>query len=114
MSDYVNYSGKLTELVRVKTDEQLETICKEYCEKEGIELSKWDKNYTDLVISDVDEIYIHKKPDMTIVYSLDCKKFDDVDDYFRHTVSDDGTISFETRFYDGGTCLNEMIGENLV
>lgn len=36
---------------------------------------------------------------------------DEGDDFCNLTPNEDGTLSFSSQFHNGGTCLNEMLGE---
>lgn len=45
----------------------------------------------------------------TAIYKAEYSKKDPFDDIFRSTKNDDGTIDFETRYYNGGCSFNEAI-----
>jgi hypothetical protein len=44
---------------------------------------------------------------------MEHKELDGEDDINNLTENEDGTISFVTRFYNGGTCLTEMLEDGL-
>jgi hypothetical protein len=44
---------------------------------------------------------------------MEHKELDGDDDINNLTENEDGTISFVTRFYNGGTCLTEMLEDGL-
>lgn len=112
MSDYESHSGKLR-IVEAKENENFEQLCKrlwieesknddEFSE-EFIESSLFDdfyKKYVDVngnVWEIVEHIELGEEEDMF------CKLHD----------NKDGTFSFHTRFYNGGTCMSEMVTEAL-
>ena len=114
MSDYESHTGKLRK-VEPKENETFEQLCKRL----WIEESQKGDEYTEedykegSLFGDYYEKYINDN-DESVLEIFDHEKEDDSDGtvckIFKNT---DGTYSFYTHFYNGGTDLSEMIQDGL-
>lgn len=110
MSETEYHKGKLKR-TSVFGDETLEEQCKRLCIDNSY---VFDERYHDswkkclqyeghgkfIIVADhIFEIYDHTKDD---------------EDFFIVEENPDGTYSFHGSFYNGGTCLNEMLEEGLL
>jgi hypothetical protein len=60
-----------------------------------------DENYKDIIISD------------DVIYSVERQEVDADEDLFQASVNENGEVSFEVRYYNGGCSFNEAIEEAL-
>jgi hypothetical protein len=60
-----------------------------------------------------DEIEKYYLVDGDLYELVECKEFEDSDYLSIFNKNSDGTIDFTVRFYNGGTCLDEMIEEGI-
>ena len=102
MSDYENHSGK-ARLCPRNEGETFDEHCNRLLENEGRAFSDSSD------IFDYDK-YIRVEDEIWEVY--DHKEWDD-GDIVRMEKHEDGTVSFLLRFYNGGTCLQEILQEEL-
>lgn len=103
MSDYENHTGKLR-LVVPNEGESTSDLRKRIYNEKYLE----NPNYDD---DDYYEDYIEVKGNIYKVIEH-YESYDDLDGCILNK-NQDGTISFITRFYNGGTCFSEMIEEAL-
>jgi hypothetical protein len=107
MSDYVTCFGKLR-LVEPKENETLDQLCKRlWIEKSGNK----EEDYKDEnnLFEDYYGEYIEIKGKIYEIFEHGIILEDDM---FCHLQDNkDGTFSFQTRFYNGATCMTEMITE---
>ena len=103
MSDYENWEGKLIRMQRLP-DEDLELHKKRICKEElGIpeedydEESFADNSYERFVVLGDD------------IYQIEGEQVEDEDCFCKFREISDGIYEFHTRFYNGGTCLEEML-----
>ena len=91
-------------------DKSIEDFFKEKCiENNILELDKWTEDWYSMYMNNVNnsEYYSNKKA----VYQLyDHKQFDDFD-IQEFLKLGNGDYEFITSFYNGGTCLGEVIGD---
>lgn len=109
MSDYESHIGKLRKVdLKGKTKEQ---FFKLKCEEAGYnEMKESDWQETALYYYDMIEKYILIKDDIWEVFDhVQPDSFDG----FHITDNKDGTYSFTTTFYNGGTCLSEILEEEV-
>lgn len=108
MSQDEHHTGKLKLLLPL-IDEDLEGLCRRILKEESIELDAT----TDIIDCFDDELrdkYVRYKQ---YVYKIEDHEEDDgSDSYIKMQKTEDG-ISFDTKFYNGGTCLSEMLEDGL-
>lgn len=108
MSDYETHSGKIKKLIPFE-NESFEDQCKrlwilngeledEY--DEGFLFEKFYKKYLNIKDKEIWEIFDHVD-------------YGDDDMYCRLFKNNDDSYSFDTRFYNGGTCITEMLEDEL-
>ncbi len=90
----------------------LEFYCKIVLEQHGFNgLSSGCKTYTESIYEELDDKFIVLDGGL---YEF-IEKEDLGEDYFCYMKKNDGgTINFITQFYNGGTCLNEMLEDELI
>ena len=107
MSDYEQHSGKL-KVVEPRENETLEQLKKRlWMEKD--ETNK-EEDYEDL-LEEYYNVYFEVNGKLWEV--IEHEDHGDDDTFSRLQDNGDGTFSFHTRFYNGGTCMSEMITEAL-
>ncbi len=109
MSDYESHSGKLR-IVELKENETKEQLCKRL----WIENEQSEEDFKNE--SSLFEEFYNKYFDVNdkVWEVIEHKKMGDEDDMFCNLHDNkDGTYSFHTRFYNGGTCMSEMVTEVL-
>lgn len=107
MSDYESHSGKL-KIVEPKENETIEQLCKRLWIEQG---NKEDDYEEDALFNDYEK---YLSTDGKVWEIVEHIKMGDEDDMFcRLHDNKDGTFSFHTRFYNGGTCMSEMVTEAL-
>jgi hypothetical protein len=107
MSDYESHSGKLR-LVEAKENETFEQQCKRL----WVENGEPEENYEEgELFSEFYEKYFQVKGRVWEVF--DHEESDDDDTFCKLNMNGDGTITFHTRFYNGGTCMSEMVEDEL-
>jgi len=110
MSQTEYHVGKL-----VPVDPQgmsLEEMCQKMCQEEGCtEIDSFNDSWEEQLKSDFYEKYFIV--DGTI-YSLQDHTEGEPDGHFMNMRREpDGTINFVTQFYNGGTCLSEMVEDGI-
>jgi len=108
MSSTETHFGKLK---KVETD-SIEGWCKEKCFKKGVvELSSYNKDWQEqLLDEDYESVFIVNGE---IWETIEHTEYSEDDDLCIFTKNEDGTVTFATQFYNGGTCLSEIIEEEL-
>ena len=107
MSDYESHIGKIRKVIP-NANETFEELSKRLSLENGCEEDLYYEGYL------FDEFYDKFiKVDKTIFEIFDHKEKDYDDCSCEITDNNNGTFSFSTRFYNGGTCLSEMIGDEL-
>lgn len=110
MSQTEFHSGKIK---KVETDD-VESFCKEKCNQVGItELSSYNDSWLAQLRWDnkINDQYIVLHGDLYMI--LEHYENDDPEYFCNVTNNDDGTINFITSFYNGGTCLEEMLEDEI-
>lgn len=114
MSDYRRVNGTL----RLVEAEDIEKYCKEVVESKS--KSSFDEKQLSLYGTCTYEEYLCNYYDDEYcilndkLYEIVKLEDSEPEDYYCHiTNNPDGTISFETMFYDGGTCWQEMVEDEL-
>lgn len=91
----------------------VEEWCKKCCASKGMtELGEWDDDFTSLLLSDFSDEYI--QVDNDIYEIIEDKEEEESDFFINITESPEGVISYVTQFYNGGTCLSEMLEYGLI
>jgi hypothetical protein len=110
MSNTETHIGKLR---RVDLSGQtLEQWAETECKKLGVtKLSSYNKTWIEQFIdksNNYEKYFVVKKE---LWETFDHKEIeDDIDEF---TLQPDGTIHFVAQFYNGGTCLSEIVGEGI-
>lgn len=108
MSDYESHSGKLR-LVKPLENETFEEQCKRLWVENGKEGEYFNVGE---FFDELYEKYLNVNDKLWEI--IEHKEYGDEDDMFcRLYDNKDGTFSFHTRFYNGGTYLTEMVTEAL-
>jgi len=103
MSDYEQHFGKLR-LVPQEEGQTMDELCKSLWVKEGQSADDYEEPST--LFDEYYEKYIMVDGKLWEVF--DHTESDDDTD-FHIADNKDGTYTFQTRFYNGGTCLSEML-----
>lgn len=108
MSDYESHSGKIR-ILEPNKNETFEDQCKRLWVENGKLIESYDKGE---LFNEFYEKYLRINGKIWEVF--DHKSLGDDDDSFcRIHDNKDGTFSFHTRFYNGGTGMSEMIADEL-
>lgn len=111
MSETVGLKGKLTLCKKYKDADELEANLQDFWK--SIPIEERDKYYKDVEeidtyeLEDNDYIVI----DGNCIYKLELEELDIDDDFIELTQVQDGVYEFITQFYNGSTCLKEMLQE---
>jgi len=110
MSETENHKGKLR-IVPLLDGESLEEQCERIC---ILNSCRFDQRYHNTWVDClIDEAYSEFIIVNNILFEIyDHKRFDDYS--FEVTEDPDGTYSFVGSFYNGGTCLSEMLEDGLL
>jgi hypothetical protein len=108
MSETVHYRGTLTE-VDMFDNESLEDQCKRILG--DIKLPSYYKSYQEMLLDEFYEGYII---DDNALYLVEKESYEPNEDIFCSKGNEDGTISFEVRYYNGGCGFNEAIKRALI
>jgi hypothetical protein len=110
MSQIEIHVGKLK---KVELGEQtIEQFCYEkFRETDKDDLPKAYDSFEEWLLSEYYDEFI--KANGVLYEILNHKGFDEGDDINQYFPQPDGTIDFVTMFYNGGTCLSEMLEEGL-
>lgn len=104
MSEDVTYRGKLVLIETGKDKVEVKAF-----EILGGELEKHYSSYLEKLLDGEDYLY---HSEYEALYSIEKTKFDCYG--FREmSRNEDGSIAFFTQFYNGGTCLTEILEEGL-
>lgn len=77
------------------------------------ELSEYSENWVDEFFDtddNYDKFYFNENSET--LYEIDAKKFNP-DDYAKLTKNSDGSYNFIASFYNGGTCLREVLDDEI-
>jgi hypothetical protein len=110
MSDMEYHTGKIRKLPRFNETE--EEWAKRICDDHGWE-DKYDQGWIETLREegyDEDIIVVNINGNYEIWELVEHTDFDQ-DDMFQAKKNEDDTISFTMSFYNGGTCLSEMLEE---
>ena len=112
MSETVGYKGKLTLCKKYKDANELQSNLQNFWQ--SIPREKRNKFYQD--VEEIDEYELEDNGYIVIngncIYKVELDKdFDAYDDFVQVTQVQDGVYKFVTQFYNGSTCLKEMLQE---
>lgn len=114
MSDYESHSGKLRKVLP-NEGETFEQLCKRLWNEEAINGDEYtEEDYEEGgLFSDFSEKFI-SDDDKAVWEIFDHEELgEDEDAFCKIHENKDGTYSFHSRFYNGGTCLSEMIEDSI-
>ena len=115
MSDYESHTGKLRK-VQPQENETFEQLCKRLWIAEAQKGDEYtEEDYSEgSLFSDFSEKFLNQN-DEFVWEIFDHEELGDEDDMFcKIHDNKDGTYSFHTRFYNGGTYLSQMIEDELI
>lgn len=112
MSDYEARTGKIKRCLPLEGE-----TYEQQCKRLWIEAGKSEDSYDE----DGLYYYLDSKKYMKMVVNkipqiwelLEQNKIDTEDSYCHITENSDGTYNFSTHYYNGGTCMEEMIEDEL-
>lgn len=111
MSETVGYKGKLKLCKKYKDADELQSNLKNFWQ--SVPREERDEDYKDVEEIDdyelEDNVYI--VIDGNCIYKVELEDFDAYDDFIEITQVQDGVYEFITQFYNGSTCLKEMLQE---
>ncbi len=106
MSNTETWKGKLT---KIETELSIEEWLKDYCDKSKIVIHDYYDSITEQFSVELDE------NDVCVIsgglYKIEKEELSD--DIQSFTKNKNGEIEFLVSFYNGGTCLSEMLEEGL-
>lgn len=108
MSETRRFKGKLKLINRY--NKTLEELCEELTPKYAKEDFKYWNSYTQFIEEEMYDTYIIHKGE---VYKIEKEEVDVDFEICEGHKNNDNTIDFHVMFYDGGTCLSEMLEEVL-
>jgi len=108
MSKTKVYSGKFVQLV--PDTWTLEDYCKFIADCENLNLTDYYESYLDLITNEMSEKYFTYKDKLYMFLNI---TEGDADDSFIKINQSGRIYEFTTSFYNGVTCLSEMIEEGL-
>lgn len=108
MSEDVRYQGYLEE-VGNPNNLSLEELAKTICKQRGLELCVWCDTYLETLLDsdETDNGYVVLNDRLYQIQELE--ELDINEEYCDIYQTVDGRYRFETQFYNGGTCLKEML-----
>jgi hypothetical protein len=112
MSETVGYKGKLKLCKKYKDANELQSNLQDFWQ--SIPREKRNKFYQD--VEEIDDYELEDNGYVVIngncIYKIELDKdFDAYDDFVEVNQIQDGVYEFITQFYNGGTCLQEMLQE---
>lgn len=121
MSYTEKHIGKLKEVDFDRNGTTSEQFYKMLCQYHGYNDLTVENKYTFNTYRTWEELYWDNLWDADNMYRVDGRLYkltdhteiDESKDMFLFHKNADGTISFAVEFYNGGTCLNEMIEEGI-
>lgn len=91
----------------------IEEWCKAKCEELGIEkLEKWYDTYEDALLIELWEKFVKVDGDLWEV--IEDRQEDYYEDLSIIKLNEDGTLDYTIQFYNGRTCLSEMLEEGIL
>jgi hypothetical protein len=105
MSEVVHYRGTLTRVEKLES-ESLEDQCKRLSGNKR--LQSYHDSYQEQLVHDNYQDYVILDD---VLYSVKKQDIDPDEDISRMTENEDGTLSFEVKYYNGGCSFDEAIEE---
>lgn len=110
MSETVGHKGKLILCKKYKDADELQANLKKFWQ--SVPREERDKYYKD--VEEIDEYELEDNGYIVIngncIYKVELDKdFDAYDNFVQVTQVQDGVYKFVTQFYNGSTCLEEML-----
>ncbi len=109
MSETEGYKGKLILCKKYKDANELQANLQKFWQ--SIPREKRNKFYQD--VEEIDEYELVDNDYIVIdgncIYKVELEDFDAYDDFVEITQVQDGVYEFITQFYNGSTCLKEML-----
>ena len=109
MSETVGYKGKLKLCKKYKDASELQRNLQDFWQ--SIPKEERDKYYKD--VEEIDDYELEDNGYVVIngncIYKVELEDFDAYDDFVEITQVQDGVYEFVTQFYNGSTCLKEML-----
>ena len=111
MSQTETHFGKLRKVI-LEEGQTIEDWCRKKCEAEGIiEISSYHETWAEEFKYSLDgKIFIVDNEIWETFEHIENDGFDDIDVMIPN---EDGTITFVQQFYNGGTCLSEVIEDGI-
>lgn len=110
MSDYETHCGKLRKVdLQGKSKEE---FFEELCKKDGLEMKSYAENWEDNYRYSENNDYKYVTNGEVVWEIYDHVENNDLD-HFTLVSNNDETYTFSTTFYNGGTCLEELIEEEV-
>lgn len=111
MSQTETHFGKLRKVI-IPENQTIEEWCKAKCLEMNItELPSYCDDWREVIKYDYSEKYFFTGDEIWEAFEhVECDEGDDINVM---NPNEDGTITFVMQFYNGGTCLGEMIEEGL-
>lgn len=103
LSEMVQYKGVLKKIEKLE-GETLEEQCKRLLENK--ELPSYHDSYAEFLL---DQHYKEMTIQGGVLYHVEKEKLDPEDNMFNASIEDNGDISFEVRYYNGGCGFDEAI-----
>lgn len=107
MSDYKAYTGKLKKIEFLNDNETLEEL--QY--RAYLDFGGKGKYYKNILFEDFYDDFLIIENNLYKI--MDLNETDPYDNYCIINKNEDSTFSFSTRFYNGGTCLSEMLEDTI-
>lgn len=90
----------------------IEEWCKRKCESLGVRLKPWNDTYKDAFFENQYPIEV-VEVDGDLFEIIEDNEEEDTEEISIFTPNGNGTYSYVLQFYNGGTCLSEMIEEGI-
>ena len=111
MSETVGYKGKLKLCKKYKDADELQSNLQDFWQ--SVPREERNQYYKD--VEEIDEYELEDNGYIVIdgncIYKVELEDFDAYDDFVEITQVQDGVYEFITQFYNGSTCLQEMLQE---
>lgn len=110
MSDYETHYGKLRKVdLQEKT---IEEFFEQKCREESIDPNEWYESFEELYQNSTNNYYTYTRIGNDVWELFDHVRSGDLD-HANLINNNDGSYTLSTTFYNGGTCLSEIIEEEL-
>ncbi len=112
MSHTETHFGKLRK-VEIPANHSIEDWCRERCQDKGItEISSYNESWLEQLRDHLyEKFFVVGEEVWEIIEHIESEDGDDLDVMI---LNPDGTITFVNQFYNGGTCLSEVIEDGIL